>query len=126
MTWAEIYKQTTDAERPTPTSYRPIPPITISGVQPGKLVAIGITNDIYTRPRNLAFYLNTYVNKQDYGLPVNNSYPPMIALDSWSILLDKWTLVDLPPADYSYTVELVIPRWFQNITPVLWLNSTQP
>lgn len=126
MAWAELYKQTIDAEKPTLNSYVPIPPIIITGVQPGNIAAIGLTSDVYTRPRNVAFYLNTYVSKQDYGLPVNNSYPPQIALFAYTALLDKWILVDLPPAAYTYTLELIVPRWFQNITPVLWLNSTPP
>jgi hypothetical protein len=126
MAWSELYRQSINAEKPSPGTYIPIPPVILTGVQPGQIAALGQTSDTYSRPRNVSFYINTYVNRSDYGPPANNSYPQMIALFSDAALLDKWILVDLPPADYTYTIELIVPRWYQNLTALLWLNSIQP
>ncbi|OUL28275.1 hypothetical protein BV378_07585 [Nostoc sp. RF31YmG] len=114
--WEQLYFTSVDAVGANSALFVPIPPITVPILIESHIIALSITSTNAKSSWNFGGLLS---QKVALGLTVGG-LPDSAAIQKYKLYLNHLTLLILPKLTTNYSVEVAIPKWFKQVSLVLW------
>lgn len=115
--WQQLYSISNNAVTlGAGSAFAPIPPITVPVLIESHIITVLVTCDSAKDTWNFGGLLSQKIN---LGLTVGG-LPNSDGVQKHKLYLNRLTLLTFPRFTSSYTVELEVPKWFRQVSLILW------